>query len=306
MMNGYAAVIGAVNIDMWGRSFAPLIERDSNPGEILISFGGVGRNIAHNMCLLGMDVSMITAMGGDMWASRIRESCDQIGIDLSRALCVPEGNTSTYMFITGPDGEMSTAVCDANITKHLTPAYLEKNLDFLNAARLVVFDGNLTEEAIEFLAKRCTAPLFVDPVSVTKAEKIAPYIGHLHTFKPNDIEAMNLTGEDSAEKAAKALLRKGAKRIFVSDGARGLVAAEGDTLLRVPCYPTVLRNCTGGGDAVVAALCRAFCDGLSLEESAKFALAAGSLAVSCADTINPEMSLSHIQKIISAGETTIQ
>lgn len=301
MSKGYAAVIGAVNIDIWGRSFAPLIERDSNPGEILISFGGVGRNIAHNMCLLGMNVSMLTAIGEDMWAGRIRESCGEIGIDLSRALNIPGGHTSTYMFITGPDGEMSTAVCDADITKYITPEFLEKNLDLLNSAQLVVLDGNLTYEAIEFITTRCTAPLFADPVSVTKADKLAPYIGRLHTFKPNDIEAMHLTGEDSPEKAAKALVQKGAKRVFVSDGARGIVAAEGDSLLRVPCYRTFLRNCTGGGDAVVAALGRAFADGLSLEESAKFALAAGSLAVSCTDTINPNMSLGAIAEIISGS-----
>lgn len=301
MAKGYAAVIGAVNIDIWGRSFAPLIERDSNPGEILISFGGVGRNIAHNMCLLGMNVSMLTAIGEDMWADKIRAGCGEIGIDLSRALNIPGGHTSTYMFITGPDGEMSTAVCDADITKHITPEFLEKNLDLLNAAQLVVLDGNLTYEAIEFLTMSCTAPLFADPVSVTKADKLAPYIGKLHTFKPNDIEAMHLTGEDTPEKAAKALIRKGAKRVFVSDGARGIVAAEGGTLLRVPCYRSFLRNCTGGGDAVLAALCRAFADGLSLEDSAKFALAAGSLAVSCPETINPEMSLSAIAEIISGS-----
>ena len=301
MAKGYAAVIGAVNIDIWGRSFAPLIERDSNPGEILISFGGVGRNIAHNMRLLGMDVSMLTAIGEDMWAERIRKNCGEIGINLDRALYIPGGNTSTYLFITGPDGEMSTAVCDADITKHITPEFLEKNLDLLNAAQLVVLDGNLTYEAIEFITTHCTAPLFADPVSVTKANKLAPYVGKLHTFKPNDIEAMHLTGEDSPEKAAKALVKQGAKRVFVSDGSRGIVAAEGDTLLRVPCYRTFLRNCTGGGDAVVAALCRAHIDGLSLEESAKFALAAGSLAVSCAETINPEMSLFAIAEIIANG-----
>lgn len=301
MSKGYAAVIGAVNIDIWGRSFAPLIERDSNPGEILISFGGVGRNIAHNMCLLGMDVSMLTAIGEDMWADKIRTSCGEIGIDLSRALNIPGGSTSTYMFITGPDGEMSTAVCDADITKHITPAFIEKNLDLLNGAQLVVLDGNLTYEAIEYITTHCTAPLFADPVSVTKADKLTPYIGKLHTFKPNDIEAMHITGESSPEAAARALVQMGAKRVFVSDGARGIVAAEGDTLLRVPCYRTFLRNCTGGGDAVLAALCRAFTDGLSLEESAKFALAAGSLAVSCTETINPDMSLSAIAEIIANG-----
>ena len=52
-MNGYIAVVGGVNIDVGGRSFAPLVAGDSNPGVIRTSLGGVGRNIAHNLALLG-------------------------------------------------------------------------------------------------------------------------------------------------------------------------------------------------------------------------------------------------------------
>ena len=52
----YAAVVGGVNVDIGGQSYAPLVARDSNPGRVRISLGGVGRNIAHNMSLLGVDV----------------------------------------------------------------------------------------------------------------------------------------------------------------------------------------------------------------------------------------------------------
>ena len=56
MSDKYAVVVGAVNVDIGGKSLKPLIPRDSNPGEISYSMGGVGRNIAHNMCLMGMRV----------------------------------------------------------------------------------------------------------------------------------------------------------------------------------------------------------------------------------------------------------
>ena len=49
----YIAVVGGVNIDIGGRSDAPLVAGDSNPGRIRSSLGGVGRNIAHNLALLG-------------------------------------------------------------------------------------------------------------------------------------------------------------------------------------------------------------------------------------------------------------
>lgn len=38
---------------------------DSNPGKVNVSWGGVGRNIAHNLVLLGDDVELMTIFGGD-------------------------------------------------------------------------------------------------------------------------------------------------------------------------------------------------------------------------------------------------
>lgn len=60
---GYVAVAGAVNVDIGGRSAGPLVGRDSNPGTVTVSMGGVGRNIAHNLRMLGVKVSLLTALG---------------------------------------------------------------------------------------------------------------------------------------------------------------------------------------------------------------------------------------------------
>ena len=57
----YAVVCGGVNIDIGAHSFAPLRDRDSNPGRVELSLGGVGRNIAHNMRLLGVPTYLLTA-----------------------------------------------------------------------------------------------------------------------------------------------------------------------------------------------------------------------------------------------------
>ena len=40
----YAVVCGGANIDIGAHSFAPLRDRDSNPGRVELSLGGVGRN----------------------------------------------------------------------------------------------------------------------------------------------------------------------------------------------------------------------------------------------------------------------
>ena len=60
------AVIGGVNMDIWGRPTGALVMHDSCPGTVRMTPGGVGRNIAHNLRLLGLDVAFITAMGDDL------------------------------------------------------------------------------------------------------------------------------------------------------------------------------------------------------------------------------------------------
>ena len=59
------AVVGGMNLDVTGSVSAPLRARDSNIGAIRFAPGGVGRNIAHNMRLLGVPTYLLTAVGGD-------------------------------------------------------------------------------------------------------------------------------------------------------------------------------------------------------------------------------------------------
>ena len=190
----YAVVVGGVNLDIGGTPFAPLVGQDSNPGRVRTSLGGVGRNIAHNMALLGLDVRLITALGDDLNAQKITTSCIELGIDLAPSLQVPGGTTSTYLFLTNEKGDMALAVSDMEIYDHLTPRYLSTKEQLLNNARLVVCDTNIPAETLQWIAENCRAPVFVDPVSTAKAGKVKPVLGKLHTLKPNRIEAELLSG----------------------------------------------------------------------------------------------------------------
>ena len=177
----YAVVVGGVNVDIGGRSQRKLVAADSNPGKVSISLGGVGRNIAHNMSLMGVDVKMLTAMGEDIYGNRIAESCRSLGIDASRALRVADCATSTYLYIADEEGEMALALSDMEVCDRITPSYLAANLRVLQNARVIVADANIPAESLVYLAENCTAPIFCDPVSTIKAEKLRPIqIGRAH------------------------------------------------------------------------------------------------------------------------------
>ena len=297
----YAVVVGGVNVDIGGRSFAPLVAQDSNPGSVRLSLGGVGRNIAHNLALLGTDVHLLTAYGDDLYGERVAASCSELGIDLSHALRIAGGATSTYLYLTDHRGEMALAVSDMEICKKITPSYLSSQLPLLQNAQVVVADANLSAESLEFLAENCAAPLFVDPVSTAKAQKLRPILGKIHTLKPNRLEAELLSGvpirsEQDLERAADVLTEMGLHRMFISLGSQGVYAAMGSERLRLPNLPGQMVNTTGCGDAFMAALVWAYLEGMDLRSTALAGLAAGAIAMESGETINPALSAPALQK----------
>lgn len=304
----YIVVVGGVNMDIGAVSHASLVARDSNPGRATTSLGGVGRNIAHNLCLLGEHVSMVTVLGQDSFAQSVRENAAAIGLDLTHSAVIPDGRTGTYLFIDDSDGDMALAVNDMSIYDHMTPDFLRQRLDFINHADLVVVETNLPEASLHWLCRHCTAPLLADPVSTIKAPKLQPVLGHLTALKPNRMEAELLSGvpihnEADAARAAEKLLDTGLQQVYISLGSDGLYAADrqGHTA-RVACPKVQIANATGGGDAVAAALASCMAHGKTLEEAAHLAIGAGALACTSPETIHPGMSWENIQYILDKEE----
>ena len=249
----YVTVTGGVNVDIGGKPGAPLVSGDSNPGTVHSSLGGVGRNIAHNLALLGLDVRLVTAFGDDLNAKKISDSCAELGVDISQSPVISGGRTSTYLFINDEKGDMALAVSDMEIYSHLTPEVLEKRLKLFNGSGAVVLDANLPEESIRYLAENCTAPLFADPVSTAKAGKFRDVLG-----------------------------------VIVSLGKDGVFALDRDgNCCRMNCLPGKAVNATGCGDAFMAAAVWAFLREAGLEDTIKAGLAASAITMEAAETNSP-------------------
>ena len=291
----YVVVVGGMNIDIGGTSFLPLLPGDSNPGRISVTPGGVGRNIAHNLALFGTDVRLLSSCGNDEHGRILLSSCQEIGIETDRVLVLPNLPTSCYLYIADPSGDMALAVNDMAVCERITPLYLEQNRELLDQAAAVVMDANLPGETICWLADNCKAPLYCDPVSVSKAPKVQKALGSIHMLKPNRLEAELLSGvkinsPDDAALAAERLLARGVKNVCISLASDGVYAAgEGEGFL-LPNLPGKPFNTTGCGDAFMAALVYAGIHGCRLRQSVQAGLQAAAITAKSPLAVNSEIS----------------
>lgn len=305
------AVVGAANIDIGGFPSGRLAMQDSNPGRVRISAGGVGRNIACNLSRLGVETHLIAPLGGDAFADVIRADCARAGVRDDLAFNFPDAASSTYLFIADAGGDMQLAVNDMSVCDRLTPEALADRLDALNAMDAVVLDANLPAGTIDFLAENLRPPLLADAVSTAKAPRLLNALPRLAALKPNAIEAETLTGipvhgPDSAARAARRLVELGVGRAFVTLGEKGVCCADARETLFLPGASARIVNATGAGDAFTAALAWGLLRGLDLRACAAAGLAAASLAVESAETVNPSLDERILQERIKSMERRVE
>ena len=305
----YIVGIGAANIDLMGRSRAPLVMEDSNPGFISMSVGGVTHNICENAVRIGAKkAKLITAVGDDLYGETIRRTCEAVGIDTGDFLVVPGESSSTYLSLHRPTGEMAVALSDMRVLQRLSVEFLRDREELLRSAGAIVMDTGLPEEILAYVTDSFgeQVPIFVDPVSTAYAEKLRGRLRGYHTVKPNLLETqvlaeMEIKTRQDLEQAAQRLLSQGLVRLVVSLGREGVYYRDREGLaLWVRGKPLErVVNATGAGDAFMGGLLYTFLRGDPPERALPFAVAASRMAVSHQCTINPDISK---QTVMSALE----
>lgn len=274
-------VIGGANVDITAQSKNQFIARDSNPGTVRLSFGGVGRNIAHNLALLGDEVCFVTRFGGDAFGQMLQVSCREIGMDISLCETCPTFPSACFASINDSNGEMLGGVADMVVTESISKDWLAERIDAINKADAVVADTNLLPETLAWLIDHVTVPLYIDAVSGPKAVRLAEALNlseskRLYTFKCNALEARTLSGVTHFT------------RRYITRGAEGLeVTADGRTSL-FPALPCTVRNATGGGDALLAGIVHAG-PKASVEEAARIGLMCARCAVEADEAVNEQL-----------------
>ncbi|WP_033125624.1 carbohydrate kinase family protein [Eubacterium sp. ER2] len=103
---------------------------------------------------------------------------------------------------------------------------------------------------------------------------VYPFIDYL---MPSIEEAVYVTGETDEKGAARRLLEKGAGTVVIKLGGQGCYVRTREKEFYEDPFEVVVTDTTGCGDNFVAGFIHSILKGMSLEEGARFACAAGAL-----------------------------
>jgi pseudouridine kinase len=284
----WVVVVGGTNMDVVARTSAPLVPATSNPGRTRITPGGVGRNIAACLGLLGAPVRLVSAVGDDAFGEEVLRATAACGTDVSAVRQV-RGRTGTYTAVLDHQGELVSAVSDMAIIDDL-----ELDTLHLDDAALVVVDGNLSRAQVEKVlaaAAEADVPVAFEPVSVAKAGRLHDLVRDLFLVTPNSDEVGALTGRLRDPWTGVAELHaRGIEHVWLREGVRGsYVCSAGRPTVHLPALPVEVVDVTGAGDAALAGWIAAWLRGADPVEAAADGHRAAAATVLSSDTVRLDL-----------------
>ena len=254
--------------------------------------GGAG-NVARNIASLGAHCIFVGLIGADeagkiLKAELARESliesvlvCDP-GRPTTRKVRFVSEHFSTHML--RADWELAqpaSAGVEQQLIDAILPLLLRSDIVLLSDYAKGVLTARVIRNVID-AARKLGKRVIVDP----KSANLAIYRGAT-LIKPNRKEFAEATrsradSENGIAEAAQDVIRLAdCEAVLVTQGERGmtLVSRNGETI-HVPGLPVKVRDVSGAGDTVAAALALALAAGADWETALRVANAAAAVAVS--------------------------
>ncbi len=245
--------IGASFIDELFHAKEEMLLATTNDAVVTKTAGGVSRNIAHQLSLLGVPVQLISVFGDDSDGDWLKQVCTQAGVLLDGSI-TKAGLSGKYTGILNVDGSLFSAFLTNAALQLITPDHLNKNKELLSTASYLLADANINVDTAEWLlafSKQTGIPFVIEPVSVPPAKKFRNInLDGLYLITPNEDELPVLCNKNAffTQQQIEELLNKGIKHIWLHNGKHGsaLYSKEKSITLHAPVIEVV--DCTGAGD----------------------------------------------------------
>jgi pseudouridine kinase len=245
--------IGASFIDELFHAKEAMLLATTNDAVVTKTAGGVSRNIAHQLSLLGVPVELISVFGDDSDGDWLKRVCTEAGVRLNASI-TKEGLSGKYTGILNVDGSLFSAFLTNAAIQLITPEHLSKHTGLLATASYLLADANINVDTAQWLlafSKQTGIPFVIEPVSVPPAKKFRDVnLDGLYLITPNEDELPVLCNKNAffTQQQIEELLNKGIQQIWLHNGKHGsaLYSKERSITLHAPVIEVV--DCTGAGD----------------------------------------------------------
>ena len=245
--------IGAALVDELFHATSEMLLATTNDATVTKTAGGVSRNIAHQLALLGVPVQLITVVGNDSDGEWIKRGCYEAGVKMDASI-TKDGLTGKYTGILNVDGSLFSAFL-TNAANHLiTPEHLAAHTNLLSTASYILADANISVDTAEWLlafSQQTGIPFILEPVSVPPARKFRHVnLGGLYMVTPNEDELPVLCSEQATmtQMQIEELLDNGVHNIWLHNGKMGSALYKKDKAITLHAPNIEVRDCTGAGD----------------------------------------------------------
>lgn len=282
---GKIVVIGSANTDLVVRT-----DRMPSPGETILggrfmmAGGGKGANQAVAASRLGGEVTFVARVGNDLFGEQALAGYRAERMDVRHVLCDEAAPTGVALICVDEAAENSIVVAPG-ANERLSPKDVDCAEAAIAAADFVVLQLEIPLPTVVYAAEvaaRHGVRVILNPAPAAAIPD--ELLRQCYLLTPNRSECAMLAGmpvvdAGDAERAADALLARGAQHVVVTLGGEGSLVKGAEYCERVAARRVEAVDTTAAGDTFNGALAVALSEGRSLSEAVHFATAASSIAV---------------------------
>lgn len=270
-------VVGSLNMD-----FVIDVEKMPLAGETVLGkkvtlvSGGKGANQAYAAGKLGGNVSMIGAIGDDVYGEMLKENLESVGVETSGIETVQGIPTGNAFITVNEEGENSIVVIQGTNAK-ITKEMIDRHIEQIEACDTVIMQLEIPLEIVTYvkeIAKKNGKMVILDPAPAKEGLPEEFFRG-FDIVKPNEVEIQTLVGRKLETKeeligGAKELLDKGIDKVIITLGGDGAVLVTKDKAEEFCARKVNVIDTTAAGDSFTAAFAVALGEGRSYREAITF------------------------------------
>ncbi|MFZ5643913.1 MAG: carbohydrate kinase family protein [Bacillota bacterium] len=322
-MKPFVSVIGTTFIDVKGFSRHDYNPLGRNLGSIEFVHGGVGRNVAENLAMLGINTYFVSSVDRSALGSEVAERLKKTRVKLDFLSYAESCGMGMWLAILDRNGDLAGSISQMPELSILEDIIAKRGRKIMEASGHIVLEidlnSSISRKVVE-LAREHEKKVYGIPGNLEVILSDRDLLKWTDCFICNDIEAGRLIGKDIAgiepEDLVSLLVRfvslEGIPSMVITLGPRGSVYYDSRTSEAgyQPACPTKLVDSSGAGDAFFSGTVMGLVNNRPLKEAVQYGTRVASWTIQVEENTCPDLPFrvredSLFKNVIAGGDNKI-